>query len=91
MIKAGKRDYFSLATENKKIPKESSGVGYIGESSVNLTVRFWCVSGVFGMLLYARGREAQTWRQEVSVAVVNLASLITTSSLSIGLFLCLKF
>lgn len=49
----------SLTAENKKIPKESCGVGCIGESSVNLTVRFWCVSGVFGMLLYARGREAQ--------------------------------
>ena len=58
-LKLAKEIILAQPPKTKRYQKSPCGVGYIGESSVNLTARFWRVSGVFGMLSRARGREAQ--------------------------------
>ena len=53
-LKLAKEIILAQPPKTKRYQKSPCGVGYIGESSVNLTARFWRVSGVFGMLSRAR-------------------------------------
>ena len=55
-LKLAKEIILNLADENKKIlkePKSFVGVGSLGESSVNLTARFWCASDDFSDVQFA--------------------------------------
>ncbi len=55
-LKLAKEIILNLADKNKKIlkePKSFVGVGSLGESSVNLTARFWCASDDFSDVQFA--------------------------------------
>ncbi|MFC2570951.1 MAG: mechanosensitive ion channel family protein [Campylobacter sp.] len=55
-LKLAKEIILNLADKNKKIlkePKPFVGVGSLGESSVNLTARFWCASDDFSDVQFA--------------------------------------